>query len=172
MIMEMSQYKKTAISIKTQVPNKSMLLPLSPSLSPTGGSLYTLNNHFNSVDQAGRMSKFDIPDGVNYRVIQGKHTNSRLVVKDNYCYHIGKQEVSRSTGEVVIYLKCKYGSCLATAKIRNNFLEVSSQDRVDHTCVANEGASAAKITAGELLTRMKTRAANEGTNFSVSIFTI
>ena len=135
-------------------------------------SLNVKRRHFVVVLCRGKMSKVDIPDGLNYRVIQGKHANSKLVVKDNYCYRIGKQEVARGTGEVITYLRCKYHSCPATAKIRGNQLEITSQDRVDHSCTATEGASAAKITAGELLTRMKARASHEGTTFSVSHYII
>ena len=113
----------------------------------------------------------DLKDGTNFRVIQGKHAGSKLIVNGKFSYRISKSEYNRGSQEVVHYLVCKYGPCLAKAVIKTNTLEMSASQS-HHTCDVDCGASTAKITAAKLLTKMKTRAANEGTTFSVSIISI
>ena len=107
-----------------------------------------------------------LTDGLNYRVTQGKHRHSRLIVHGNFIYTLNATDCNRGDEEnAIYYLQCKYDSCLARAIIKNGFLEV--QERVPHSCEVNEGAGLHRIAAQEALNRMKTRAEKEATTFWV-----
>ena len=112
--------------------------------------------------------KPDLQDGLNFRVIQGKHANSKLIVQDEFAFVVEKYDTSRASGPVM-YIKCRYSSCPARGVIKNNILEIKNVERNEHTCVRTDGASLAKIAVQELLNKMKNRAATEGTTFYVSI---
>ena len=109
-----------------------------------------------------------LTDGLNYRVTQGKHRHSCLIVQGNFIYTLNKTDCNRGDEEnAIYYLQCKYDTCLARAIIKNGHLQAHSQERVPHTCEVNEGAGLQKIAAQEALNRMKTRAEKEATTFWV-----
>jgi len=104
--------------------------------------------------------------GFNFRIIQGKQHNSRIIVQDNFCYILERQ-TTVADEPTVHYVKCKYPSCPARGIIKANSLQV----RKEHTCDRENGQSLSKIAVQEVMTRMKRRAATEGTTFYVSIIT-
>ena len=110
----------------------------------------------------------DLKDGLNFRVIQGKQANSKLIVQDQFSFVVEKYDTSKASGPVM-YVKCRYASCPTRGVIKNNILEIRNVDRNQHTCVRTDGASLTKIAVQELTTKMKNRAATEGTTFYVSL---
>lgn len=100
--------------------------------------------------------------GINFRIIQGKQSNSRVIVQNNFCYILDK--TTTIYDDQVVYVKCKYSTCPARGIIKEDMLEV----RKDHTCHSNNGHSLSRIAVQEVLSKMKRRAATEGTSFFVS----
>lgn len=109
-----------------------------------------------------------LKDGLNFRVTQGKHSNSKIIIQEPFSFVVEKFDSSRATGDSIVYVKCRYASCPARAVIKNNFLEVKNPDRNGHTCPRTDGAGLNKIRVDELKNKMKKRAMSEGTSFYVS----
>ena len=110
-----------------------------------------------------------LTDGDNYRLASGKQKNSRLIVSGNYVYKLNKTEATKGDEQnATYYLECKYETCLARAIIKGGHLTAPSQDRIPHSCEANEGAGLDKIAGQEVLNNMKRRAGSEATTFWVS----
>ena len=101
-------------------------------------------------------------DGQNYRVIQGTRRNSRIFVQDNFLYILDKIEDSTT------YLKCKYETCSARAVIKDQVLSTPNLERAPHCCEGRQQLSLVKLASIEALTKMKKRAATEGTSLFVS----
>jgi len=104
--------------------------------------------------------------GANYRIVEGKRSNSKLVVKDAYTYLIDKIDVRN--GEVTYYLKCKTQSCIARALIKNEVFKTKPEDEDRHTCGLTEAANYDQLSKQEALNRMKRRAAREASTYFVS----
>ena len=107
------------------------------------------------------------PAGSNYRIIPGKQKKSRIYVKEPFTYIVDKSFSSIDT----VYLRCRSKTCSARAVIVNNFLRMPD-DRSNHSCNENESLSLARITALELVGKMKMRAELETASFYVSLFFI
>ncbi len=107
----------------------------------------------------------EVTTGTNYRVIPGKHKNSKVIVHEDYCLLVDKA-TKNAQNEVVFYLKCQNSDCAAKATIRAGTLTMSEKQR--HTCIEDSAVNRHKIVAQELLAKMKERAANEGTPYFVS----
>ena len=110
----------------------------------------------------------ELQDGVNYRIIPGKHLASKLVIHNNFGYSINKRAFDKESKKAIFYLKCKYKSCKARAFIRNNYCGFN-EDNHPHTC-QGEGASPARWYAQAALARMKERAIKETSTFDVSFW--
>lgn len=108
----------------------------------------------------------DITDGINYHVMPGKHTNSKVIVHSERCYLIDKTE-KNAKNETVYYVKCKVPSCPARGHIKQKKFAMS--DKFQHDCDQNSGAHIHKIVIQDVLNRMKDRAQSEGTSYFVSL---
>jgi len=104
--------------------------------------------------------------GANYRLVEGKRANSKLVVKDAYTYLIDKVDVRN--GEVTYYLKCKTQSCIARALIKNEVFKSKPEDEDRHTCGLTAAANYDQLSKQEALNRMKRRASREASTYYVS----
>ena len=112
---------------------------------------------------ASSASRQPIRDGQNFRVIQGSRKNSKIFVQDNFLYVLDKSE------EDTHYLKCKYNpNCQARAIVKDGYLTTPNVDKTPHTCEGQQQVSFVKLTAVEVLNRMKKRASSEGTSLYVS----
>jgi len=110
----------------------------------------------------------DLVDGVNFHVIPGKHSKSKLVIKGDYAYTVDKKVASKDGGKSLYYMRCKYKQCKVRGVIKNNFLTLA-ENHV-HSCVADgAGVGRAKWMAQAALARMRERAAKETSSFDVSI---
>jgi len=109
-----------------------------------------------------------LQDGVNFRVIPGKHHGSKLVIHQQFGYSINKRVKDSTSGDSIYYLKCKYTTCSARGFIRRNFFAYNP-DQNPHTC-EGEGASTARWFAAAALARMKERAMKETSTLEVSVF--
>ena len=120
---------------------------------------------FSKMDQMNADQTSEKPtlqEGVNYRLIPGKHKNSKLIIVGNYAYKLEKLDKN------VLYLFCKFPSCKARAKIKGNVFYSTSGSKVPHTC-QSRGACAEFWEAHEALSRMKYRAELETTSYRVTI---
>lgn len=113
----------------------------------------------------------DLKSGINFRVIQGKHVGSKLVIIGDNAYvsdQAPRDGASSSSG--IFYLKCKFHrseQCKVRGKIVDNFATIFNMDTVQHTCTGQ--SSPHRWRAQEALTRMKERAASESSSLDVSI---
>jgi len=105
-------------------------------------------------------------EGTNYRIIQGQKAKSRVVVSENFCYLIEKNDKNNPKGSVV-YLKCQVSSCPGRATIKNGLLTVSTNLKKQHDCNQNAPHKVHKIAVNEIIARMKARAATEGSSYYV-----
>jgi len=109
----------------------------------------------------------DLKDGVNYQVIEGKHSGSKLVIFKDFGYSVNKKKLAKGEASPMYYLRCKYfPTCKATAFIRKNYC-ARNDDLNPHTC-PGDGASKARWYAQAALTRMRNRAMKETSTFDVS----
>lgn len=104
---------------------------------------------------------------LNFRVIAGKHRNSKIYVKEPYTYVIDRSSKSSQESKSSIYLKCRIPSCPARAHIVDGFLN-TSVSRQGHSCNESESSGMAKISSLEVASKMKTRAELEMTGYWVS----
>lgn len=114
-------------------------------------------SHANATGESRKSYTEDLVDGINYRVMPGKQANSKLVVKGGLCYKLDKKAVLKS-GQMVLYLKCKYSTCKGRAMIIERHLKTNED--TEHTC-PKDGANTAHWRALECLTIMKERASRE-----------
>ena len=113
----------------------------------------------------------ELTEGLNYRLIQGQRTDSKLVICNGYSYLLNKRDFTDAGTKVTFYMRCKHPSCTARAIIKNGMLTMKPDDGdVDalHQCKATEGQSQESIRKQELLSTMKRRAAREGSTYYVS----
>lgn len=107
----------------------------------------------------------DLVDGVNYRVINGKRLNSKLVVTGGRCYTLDKKCIQKS-GVLVQYLKCKYKTCKGRASITGRRLTTNTDPEHAHNC-QDHGSNTSHWRALECLHIMKERAAKETSKLQV-----
>jgi len=107
-------------------------------------------------------------EGSNYRLMPGQKAKSRIVVSENFCYHIEKNDKKHPQGPVV-YLKCQVSSCPGRATIKNGVLTVSPNLKKKHDCNQDSQQNIHKISVNEIMTKMKSRAASESSSYYVSI---
>ena len=144
--------------MSTSVPGTSTSAETSAENSaPTSGASST------PTSGASSASRQAIRDGQNFRVIQGSRKNSKIFVQDNFLYVLDKSE------EDTHYLKCKYNpNCQARAIVKDGYLTAPNVDKTPHNCEGQQQVSFVKLTAVEVLNRMKKRASSEGTSLYVS----
>jgi len=106
-------------------------------------------------------------EGSNFRIVQGQKAKSRVVVSDNFCYLIEKNDKNHPQGPVV-YLKCQVTSCPGRAMIKNGVLAVSPNLKKRHHCNQDSPQNLHKISVNEIIAKMKERAATESSSYYVS----
>ena len=149
---------RVTVKMSTSVPGTSTSAETSAENSaPTSGASST------PTSGASSASRQAIRDGQNFRVIQGSRKNSKIFVQDNFLYVLDKSE------EDTHYLKCKYNpNCQARAIVKDGYLTAPNVDKTPHNCEGQQQVSFVKLTAVEVLNRMKKRASSEGTSLYVS----
>lgn len=109
----------------------------------------------------------DLLSGLNFKVIQGKQANSKLVIVGEFAYLL---DHPREQSPGVLYIRCKFAKvagCKVRGKIENQFATIFNMDTIGHSC--NGEASPMRWRAQEAMNRMKERAANETSTLDVSI---
>ena len=149
---------RVTVKMSTSVPGTSTSAETSAENSaPTSGASTA------PTSGASSASRQPIRDGQNFRVIQGSRKNSKIFVQDNFLYVLDKSE------EDTHYLKCKYNpNCQARAIVKDGYLTAPNVDKTPHNCEGQQQVSFVKLTAVEVLNRMKKRASSEGTSLYVS----
>lgn len=111
----------------------------------------------------------DLKDGVNFHVIPGKHSKSKLIIKDDFAYTVDKKVLLKEeTGKYMFYIRCKFKDCKVRGTIKKDFLSLS--DTSVHTCQAGGSAvGKSKWLAQAALARMRHRACTEPSSYDVSI---
>ena len=140
-----------------------LTVKMSTSVPGTSTSAETSAENSAPTSGASSASRQPIRDGQNFRVIQGSRKNSKIFVQDNFLYVLDKSE------EDTHYLKCKYNpNCQARAIVKDGYLTAPNVDKTPHNCEGQQQVSFVKLTAVEVLNRMKKRASSEGTSLYVS----
>jgi len=104
---------------------------------------------------------------LNYRIVPGKHKDSKIYVKEPFTYVHDRTTKNPIDNQIVLYLKCRSPTCPARAILTDGFLSTAGSKH-QHNCNDSESAGMAKITAMEISSKMKMRAELEMTSFHVS----
>jgi len=105
---------------------------------------------------------------LNYRIVPGKHKDSKIYVKEPFTYVLDRVTKNQVDDQAVFYLKCRSPTCPARAILTDGFLSTAGSKH-QHICNDSESQGMAKITALELSAKMKMRAELEMTSFHVII---